>query len=596
MPKIKLIQEQGEYTKGDSVYHAGEVYDVDNKTAYYLITLRKVAVEVGNAPTKERPSVPASTLAPTPAPVPTPVILTNNDEQGKLKIALVRVGGIGDSLESSLLAVAVKKKYPNSIITCFIRNKAGRDLIYDNPSVDKVVIIGQVHWAQFVVKLTNKDFDIIYDSRYVTKVIYKEGNPGFDEEKKKTDKAFEPFQKFYETFPLSCNTLTNEYKQSSHSLVLKTACLTGSDDDLSIRLDKEDLKMLPLLESNKFVTVHNGADISRQTKCWGLDNWTEVVKSLNIMGFTVVQLGSKYEDIIPGAISMNGKTNIKECAALISKAEFHIDTEGGLVHMARAVGTRSIVLFGPTPIHFFGYKENVNIQSPYECKECWWTTDFWWRECPKGYPLPTECMEAITSEKVMASVDAIIDLPPINPPEKEEVPYDTNDLNEKFAMEMELNEAHYKAESWQFDRIETMLGLVKGQDVLEVGAGDGYCVSLLKKRGFNVTATEISKIRLKRMKQSGIDAQWANVNELPFPDNSFDTVIVGEVLEHLDSMAKGLTEAERVCRPDGKIIISLPVAREHDLFEGHKWAIDHHSILKQGSLNMIVLGLNRINR
>lgn len=583
MPKIKLKQARGEYEWRETIYVAGQEYEVDNKTAYHLVLVKKVAEEIGvEAPEPTRPD-----QGPFTGSIPVP-------EEAKLKIALVRIGGIGDSLELTLLATAVKRKYPDSHVTCFIRDKAGRDLIYDNPVVDQVVITGNVEWLGFVDKIREKDYDIVYDSRYVTKTIHRDKTLRIVEQAE-ADAAFAPYAKYYDGFIRSCNELTKDYKKHSHDLVLETANLQGTDDDFYIRLDPEDMKMLPLLGHEKYVTIHNGADISRQTKCWASDKWAKVVKALVEKGYKVVQLGNKFEDEIPSAIIMNGRTTIKECVALISKAEFHIDTEGGLVHIARAVRTRSVVLFGPTPVDFFGYKENINIETLSGCRACWWTSDFWWRECPQGYELPPQCMAGITPDMVMDGVEKIEEMPRLEP-KKEEIPYNTADLNEKFAMDMALDEAHYRAEQWQWDRIYTMMDMVKGPKILEIGAGDGYTVQVLKKRGFEVTATEISKIRLARMQDQGIEAEWADVNELPYPDNTFDTVIVGEVLEHLDSMAKGLAEAERVCKPDGRIILSLPVAREHDLFEGHKWAIEHHSILKQGSLNMIVLGLDRINR
>jgi ubiquinone/menaquinone biosynthesis C-methylase UbiE len=141
-----------------------------------------------------------------------------------------------------------------------------------------------------------------------------------------------------------------------------------------------------------------------------------------------------------------------------------------------------------------------------------------------------------------------------------------------------------------------MMSQAKGKDVLEIGAGDGYCVEVLKRRGYNVVATEISKIRLERMKAKGIDAHYADVNNLPFPDNTFDTVFCGEVLEHIDSMGQGMKELERVCKPGGRIVVSLPVAKYHRGIKMHLWGIDLFPIQRDGKQDMIVLSFERINR
>jgi len=118
----------------------------------------------------------------------------------------------------------------------------------------------------------------------------------------------------------------------------------------------------------------------------------------------------------------------------------------------------------------------------------------------------------------------------------------------------------------------------------------------LQKQGYEVTATEVSQIRLKRMQEAGIKAVYADVNELPFMDKTFDTVMCGEVLEHIDSPGHGLSELERVCKDDGIIIISLPVGEDYRPIKMHKWGIGHHAILRQGKTDLIVLTLERINR
>ena len=48
--------------------------------------------------------------------------------------------------------------------------------------------------------------------------------------------------------------------------------------------------------------------------------------------------------------------------------------------------------------------------------------------------------------------------------------------------------------------------------------------------------------------------------ELPYDSESFATVIMGEVLEHLVNPLKALKEAYRVLAPDGRIILTVPNA------------------------------------
>lgn len=50
----------------------------------------------------------------------------------------------------------------------------------------------------------------------------------------------------------------------------------------------------------------------------------------------------------------------------------------------------------------------------------------------------------------------------------------------------------------------------------------------------------------------------ASAYELPFPDNSFDTVIMNDFMEHVDNPEKALLESIRLIRPGGRIYINFP--------------------------------------
>ena len=593
MARIKLKQSKGVYGLNNLTFVAGKIYEVDNKVARYLVVRKKVADEVDASGKIIPPNLNVAEELPKEKQSAISRIPSFQAREGQIKVALVRLGGIGDTLELAAFASAVKRRFPNAHTTLFVRDKGGQQIIENHPAVDHVIISGDKQWFLFVDALMKKDFDIIYDNRYMVKVLFPKGIKGFEQYAKDTAEALKPYEEFFNIFPLKNNILTNIYKGSNRALSLQTACLKGFDDDLMIHLSDDDFNMSDMLQEQKYVTMHNGADIARQTKCWDAPLWNKVVEGLKKMGYAVIQLGGRFEDKVEGTIQMQGKTSLQQTTALISRAEFHVDTEGGLVHIARAVRTRSVVLFGPTPANFFSYDCNVNIQTPYDCKDCWWSTDYWWRECPKGYPMPPKCMDAITPEIVLKGISQIIKLKPMSPREEQK---EKISFYDQWAIEMPLNEGHYKAEKWQWDRIYTMMDRVKGPKVLEIGAGDGYCAKVLGKRGFDVMATEVSQVRLDRMKKDKIKCKYADVNNLPFPDDTFDSVICGEVLEHIPIMGKGLEEVERVCKPDGRIIISLPVSPAHDEFKGHLWSIRHHGIYRKEALDMIVLTLDRIHR
>ena len=86
----------------------------------------------------------------------------------------------------------------------------------------------------------------------------------------------------------------------------------------------------------------------------------------------------------------------------MSGAKLHIDTESGLVHLAQYLDVKSVVLFGPSSVPFFGYEKNRNVSSG-SCGGCMWTTTDWMFRCPLGKE-ESSCMENVSAEMVLKEV------------------------------------------------------------------------------------------------------------------------------------------------------------------------------------------------
>ncbi|MEM9781453.1 MAG: bifunctional 2-polyprenyl-6-hydroxyphenol methylase/3-demethylubiquinol 3-O-methyltransferase UbiG [Pseudomonadota bacterium] len=96
-----------------------------------------------------------------------------------------------------------------------------------------------------------------------------------------------------------------------------------------------------------------------------------------------------------------------------------------------------------------------------------------------------------------------------------------------------------------------------GRDVLDLGCGGGFLSEALAARGARVTgidpaAKAIDSARAHAVAE-GLDIRYdVGVGEaLPYPDDSFDHVVCVDVLEHVESVPKTLSEIARVLRPGG---------------------------------------------
>ena len=98
--------------------------------------------------------------------------------------------------------------------------------------------------------------------------------------------------------------------------------------------------------------------------------------------------------------------------------------------------------------------------------------------------------------------------------------------------------------------------------ILDVGCGDGYITSLFFEKFKDVVGIDISEtaIKIAREKNPGVTFAVASCTNLPFSDESFDTIVASEVIEHLNynDGKSFLKEARRVLTPKGRIIISTP--------------------------------------
>lgn len=97
--------------------------------------------------------------------------------------------------------------------------------------------------------------------------------------------------------------------------------------------------------------------------------------------------------------------------------------------------------------------------------------------------------------------------------------------------------------------------------VLEVGCGAGYSLIEFKnnfKEGTSFSACDIDPklVDLAKEKNPEVDCRTASIYELPYEDNSFDTILCLEVLEHLENPEKALSELSRVAKK--YIIVSTP--------------------------------------
>lgn len=107
----------------------------------------------------------------------------------------------------------------------------------------------------------------------------------------------------------------------------------------------------------------------------------------------------------------------------------------------------------------------------------------------------------------------------------------------------------------------------KEDRVLECACGTGLITTCIAPKCKKVVATDFSEGMLKQTERKcrnypNVQVEFADITNLKYPDASFDAVIAANVIHLLDNPSQALSELNRVCKEDGKIIIPTYVNKE----------------------------------
>jgi ubiquinone/menaquinone biosynthesis C-methylase UbiE len=128
-------------------------------------------------------------------------------------------------------------------------------------------------------------------------------------------------------------------------------------------------------------------------------------------------------------------------------------------------------------------------------------------------------------------------------------------------------------------RYRTAAAYCDGKDVLEVGCGAGQGLGYLAKRARSVVGGDYTHASLRRAREYyGERASLVRLDahELPFPDASFDVLLLFEAVYYLRAPAEFLAESRRVLRRNGVLLVSTANPDWPD-FHPSPWSVQYFS-------------------
>ena len=195
-------------------------------------------------------------------------------------------------------------------------------------------------------------------------------------------------------------------EESDKKLVL----VAGADAERGAEKHLRDLG----LEAGKFILIHPSS--RWQFKCWPEEKVVELALALAERGFPLLftsgpdaQETGMIQRILARlpfpAPSLAGRLTLKELAALTARARLFIGMDSAPMHIAAAVGTPVVVLFGPS---------GANIWGPWQVPARVITSDHSCRPCGLdgcGGSKRSDCLEIIPSAPVLDAALELLERP-----------------------------------------------------------------------------------------------------------------------------------------------------------------------------------------
>ncbi len=335
-------------------------------------------------------------------------------------ILIVKLSAIGDVIHALPVSYAIKETYPDAHLTWVVEPTA-YDILADNPYIDDIIIFEKKRFRTlrgfldeirpFRIELRARKYDAALDLQGLFKSAAIVAQSGA---KLRLGTANMREGSFYVSRSIkgihAKGHIVERYLDVARALGCRVEevrfpiTVTSDDADRANAL----LNTEGVREESRFAVLAIGANWPN--KRWPmkyfaiLADWLYREKIIPVIignGRLDKGLVQDIEDLteVP-PVNLVGRTNFKELSHILKRASFVIGGDTGPVHLAAGIGTKTIMLMGPTDANRNGpYRQIENaLEIPRACKACWK------RSCPKGI----DCLAILSIEDVQEKIRKIL--------------------------------------------------------------------------------------------------------------------------------------------------------------------------------------------
>lgn len=330
------------------------------------------------------------------------------EAHNKKKILVIKIAAIGDVILSVPGIKAIRNNLPEASISVLVGSES-RSVLKKCPYLDEVIIYdrkekdkGLKGLLRMSSILRRKAFEISIDlqNNRASHLLAWMGNipRRFGYSNRKMGFLINNRLRYLD---IGAGPVEEQFR------ILKKAGLNtiGASRRLEIWPGKDDFLYVDKFLENEWISEHQeivGINIggSWKTKRWPVRCFARLCDMLAAKDIRVIVTGSEEESGLAGElqqmarakiINATGQTNVTQLAALIKRCRVYITSDSAPMHIASAMGTRFIALFGPTDPrrHFEPVDTGVVIKKEVDCSPCYKPI------CNKN-----TCMEKISVEEV----------------------------------------------------------------------------------------------------------------------------------------------------------------------------------------------------
>ena len=310
------------------------------------------------------------------------------------RILIIKPSALGDIVHALPVATGLKRQWPQAQLD-WVVNDSYRDLLIGHPCIDNIILYLRRRWTspfrlpevwRWMKLLDSRDYDLVIDlqgllrSGLMTWATHAPRRIGLKS-------AREGASHFY-------NEVVDDYPVSAPERYL---CCLRHLDIVPDPVDFQFKAQVPLLSelqpiAGQYIVLH---PYSRwRTKLWPWRYYQELIDRMPESKFVILGEGPWFPVTGKNLTDLRGKLDLRQLLAVLEKARSVLSTDSGPAHLAAALGTPTLILFGATDSHRTrpaGKKVEVLTHAVF-CAPCLK------RSCYRDVPM--ECLTGIRPETV----------------------------------------------------------------------------------------------------------------------------------------------------------------------------------------------------